>query len=371
MKSRLWWGLMLGLCMMLCAQCAQAEEVRQLVDGLDLSAWQSALNGAGISWNAGEMLRALVGGEGEEMLNALMNTAKQVMTNEAQSLTRLMWKLTAPSLLWAVARLMLGEGRTSDATGMVCYAAGACMMLGSFGEELRGAQLTTERIGQLTQQVFPVLTALMSASGRSGTAGLVGSLVSICGGTMMGLIQRVMAVLGGSAAILAAAGNLTERISLKGLFRLCCSAGNWLLSGIMALFIAMTTLGGLLGSAQDGMTIRAAKYAAGSLLPVVGGDVANTMDTMVYSAALVRQAAGITGVLVMLGVCLRPVVRLIWTMLVYRLTAALLEPVADGALRQCMEQMGQCIRLLLVASLVSAVLFISLTGICLTSLNFA
>lgn len=369
MKCRMRQWVIVIMLMLLPWQKVQAEELQQVMDGLDLSAWQSALDEAEIHWDVREMLRSLVSGDAESTLNALINAVRQMIANEVRSIHILAGKLLAPALLWAAARLILGEGRTSNAAGMVCYLMGACIMLDSFGEELKRAQAAAGCVGTLTGQVFPVLTALMSASGRVGTAGWMGTLVTFCGGTMTALVQRVMAVLGSGAAILAAAGNLSESVSFKSLFRLCCSAGNWLLSGIMALFIAMTTLGGLMGSAQDGMTIRAAKYAAGSLLPVVGGDVANTMDTMVYSAALVRQAAGITGVVVMLGVCLRPIIGLIMTLLTYRLTAALIEPVSDGALRQCMEQMAQCIRLLLVASLVSAVLFISLTGICLTTLN--
>ena len=193
--------------------------------------------------------------------------------------------------------------------------------------------------------------------------------VSLSGGVLTEFIRRIMGTLCAGAAVLAAAGNLSERMSLKGLFSLCCSAGSWLLGGVMALFAGMTALGGVLGSARDALSLRAAKYAAGSLLPIVGGDVAGTMDSMVYSAALVRQAAGVTGVLVMLGVCLRPVLRLVLTLLSCRLSAALLETVADGALRRCMEQMAQCVRLLLAASLAGAALFIMLIGVCLGSMG--
>ena len=57
------------------------------------------------------------------------------------------------------------------------------------------------------------------------------------------------------------------------------------------------------------------------------------------------------------------------TLLAYMLSAALLETIADGALRCCMEQMGQCIRLLLAAALACAVLFIMLVGVCLGSIG--
>ena len=178
---------------------AQADELQQVMDGLDLSAWQGALDEADLEWNASEILHELVSGDGQSVMDTFLNAVRQALIDEVQSMSTLMGKLIAPALLWAVARLILGEGRTSGAAGWVCYLTGACIMLGSFREELRRAQQAAGNIGALTGQVFPVLTALMSASGRAGTAGLMGTLVTFGGGTLIALVQRVMAVLVGGA----------------------------------------------------------------------------------------------------------------------------------------------------------------------------
>ena len=93
----------------------------------------------------------------------------------------------------------------------------------------------------------------------------------------------------------------------------------------------------------------AAKYAADSLLPVVGGDIADAMDGIAASASLVRSTAGVTGVIAMLAVCLRPVISMAAMMLALRLSAALTEPAADGPLKKCMDQLGQAMGLMLAA----------------------
>ncbi len=351
---------------------ARAEESLPAVNPSDLpdvSVWQTALDESDLSLNVSDILRTLIQGDPQTALQPLLTLAQRTWNEEFPRIGSLILRLTAPALLWAIARQLTAQNRLSGAAGLVCYLIGALIMLEVFYRELSFAQETISRISALTDRIFPVLTALMSASGRAQTAGLIQTLISLCGGVLTEFIHRIISVLCASAAILAAAGNLSERMPLKGLFKLCCGAGSWLLGGVMALFAGMTALGGVLGSARDGMALRTAKYAGGSLLPIVGGDVAGTMDSMVYSAALVRQAAGVTGVLVMLGICLRPVIRLTLTMLAYMLSAALLETVADGALRRCMEQLGQCIRLLLAASLACAVLFIMLIGVCLGSMG--
>ncbi len=363
--------LALALLLVLIPRARAEESVPALnpSDLPDLSSWQTALDESDIPLAPADLLHSLTQGDPQSALQPLIAFAQRVWSEEFPRIGSLILQLTAPALLWAVARQLTAQNRLSGTAGLVCYLIGAGMMLTVFTRELSSAQQTVSRISALTDRVFPVLTALMSASGRAQTAGLIQTFVSLCGGMLTEFIGRIISVLCPSAAVLAAAGNLSERMPLKGLFKLCCSAGSWLLGGVMMLFAGMTALGGVLGSARDGMALRTAKYAAGSLLPIVGGDVAGTMDSMVYSAALVRQAAGVTGVLVMLGICLRPVIRLMLTLLAYMLSAALLETIADGALRRCMEQMGQCIRLLLAAALACAVLFIMLVGVCLGSIG--
>ena len=92
------------------------------------------------------------------------------------------------------------------------------------------ARVTIGRMGRLTEEVFPVLTALMSATGRTGTAGLLRPLAALGGGMLTAVVERIAVVLCGGAAVLAVAGNLSERIRLKSLFNLCCSAGDLIYS---------------------------------------------------------------------------------------------------------------------------------------------
>ena len=68
------------------------------------------------------------------------------------------------------------------------------------------------------------------------------------------------------------------------------------------------------------------------LLPVIGKDVSDTLGTIASGTAVIRSAVGVTGTAVMLALCLEPALALICDMLVFRLAAALSEPVAAGPL---------------------------------------
>jgi len=344
-----------------------SEERERLIGSLDLSSWQAAADEAGAQLNVMETLTALARGEAGFSPEGLWQLLCEIVLGEARGMRGRLMLFMGPALLWGISRQLTGGDGPGGAAGYVCFLSGAGAMLSAFASQMELARTTIRRLGSLTEQVFPVLTALMSSTGRAGTAGLLGPLAAFGGGALTALTGRIAVSLCGGAAVLAVAGNLSGRIRLSSLFSLFCAAGKWLLGAVMTVFLAMIGLCGVIGPAQDGVTLRAARYAADSLLPVVGGDIADAMDGMAASAALVRSAAGVTGVIVMLAVCLRPVIRLTLGLLTLRLAAALTEPVADGPLISCAGQLGKATQLLLAAVSVSAALFVTLTGVCIGS----
>ncbi len=348
---------------------ARAEAVDETLKGLDFSAWQSIADEADASMDVLQLVRALASGEQTFDPEMLMELLRGLLLGETRGLFPRLMAVLGPALLWALVRRLLGDGPVREAAGCVCFLTGAGAVLSLFAGQMNLTRLTIRRLGRLTEGVFPVLMALMSATGGAASAGMLQPLATFGGGAMNALLERSAEVLCGSAAVLAVIGNLTGHMRLKSLFGLCRSVGNWLFGSIMAGFLGLMGMSGLMGSVRDGVSIRAAKYAVDNLLPVVGGDVADTMDAMVLSAVLVRNAAGVTGMLVMLAVCLRPLIGLALTMLMYRLAAALCEPVAEGPLVTCAEQMAQATQMLLVALAVSVALFITLTGVTLAAGN--
>jgi len=341
---------------------ARAESVRDAVEAIDFSSWQQTVDEAGGGLDVGSLVLSLAEGGLELSPEKIAQLLRELVSSEARSLSGQLIALCAPALLWAVNRQL---SRMGAASGLVCYLAGAGVMISVFAGQLQLMTAAAQRVGQLAGQVFPVLSSLMSATGRAGTAGLMQPLIAFAGGTMAQAAGQIGRVLGGSAAVLAVAGNLTGRISLKGLHKLCCSAGNWLLGGVMTVFLGLASLCGAMGRAQDGLSVRAAKYAVDNLLPAVGGDVADAMDAMASSALLVKNAAGVTGAAALVAVCVRPVVQLALGMLTFRLAAAVAEPVADGPLKKCMEQLAQASQLLLAALAVCMSVFLSLIGMVL------
>lgn len=348
-----------ALCLLALLLCSvgRAQTIEEVVDGLELSAWQEEADGIDVR----ELILQLCTQPEAIDWEGLLRQAAEGVRAALSFLPGALLTLTAPALLGALNRRFLSGG-LAGAAQLTCLLGEAQALLALFLQELEAARQAVERVGSLTEQVYPVLLTLLSMTGGSGAAGLMRPLYAFASGTLAGIVYRSAFVLASCAAALAVAGHLSGEVRLNRLFSLLQSASTCVTGACMTAFLAMLTAGGALGAARDGVSIRAAKYAVDSLLPVVGGEVAGAMDAVALSASLVRDAAGLTGLVLLASVCAAPIARLVGCLLVCRLAAALAEPLHAGEISACLEDFAGVLRMLLVAMCACAVLFVILVG---------
>ena len=125
-------------------------------------------------------------------------------------------------------------------------------------------------------------------------------------------------------------GWLSRISGLQWRFGLLAGAVCWLLGVSFTVFLGAMSLQGVTSASIDGVAIRAAKYAVDNFVPVVGGMFSDTMDTLVGCTLIVKNALGVAAVLVLIGALIGPMIRTLAIVFMLRLSAALLEPIADG-----------------------------------------
>ena len=96
---------------------------------------------------------------------------------------------------------------------------------------------------------------------------------------------------------------------------------------------------------------------SGGSIPVVGGLFNNVTEMVLGAALLIRNGVGTAGLLVLAILCLTPMVKLLAGGCLYRLLAAVAQPVADKRLTECVDGLGRGILLLLRIFLFTGILF--------------
>lgn len=77
---------------------------------------------------------------------------------------------------------------------------------------------------------------------------------------------------------------------------------------------------------------------------------------------ILKNAVGIVGILIIIGICLNPILKLLAFMIIYSLGSAICEPIADEKIIKLMESVGGIFKLFLaIMSSLSVMLIIGVT----------
>ena len=349
---------------------ARADALSEAVDALPLAGLEEFARESGVALDVRAFIGRLTAGSAAREAGPLLESLKALLEAAMKEILPSALTLTAPALMWALGRQLTGGGRLGAASELVCALSEASLLAAMFSMQMSAAKASLERVAALIGRFHPVMSALLSAGGAPALAGLMQPAGALAAGLITSVMVRLVLSLSAAAAVLSAADRLGQ-LKLNGLFRLCVSAANWLMGGATTLFLGLMTAGGLLEGGRDGMALKAAEYAVDSLLPVIGGDVADSLGAAASGAALLRSAVGVTGAALLVGACLGPMLRLTAAVWGCRLAAALAEPAADGPLIRCLRGFADAMQLLLLAQAACAALFLAMAGAGIAAANAA
>lgn len=272
-----------------------------------------------------------------------------------------LWRLTrlaAPALLWGLLRRLTGKG--SDAGKAVCFLLVCIVLTQDLTDHLTLCTASMEKMSRGMQGLFPLLLTLMAAVGGSAGSALMQPAIVAASGSMTAFIRHVTLPLATGAAALTMLCHLGEGVKVTRLAQLLHQAATWTLGFCFTVFIGVIMTRGVTAAAVDGVTLRTAKYALDNLIPVVGGLFADTVDTLVGSGMLVQSALGVTGLILIVSWAMAPLCQTLAAAVIYKVAAALMQPVADGELAACIHDFSKILMLLFIIQLCTAAMFLLL-----------
>lgn len=138
---------------------------------------------------------------------------------------------------------------------------------------------------------------------------------------------------------------------------------------VITVFVSILSLEGGLTSSIDGLTAKGVKAAATTFIPVVGKALGESTDMVLGSTALLKNSIGIVGMVIIIGICAMPIVKLAILTFTYRFASAVCEPLADKKIVSLLDQMGGTFKVLLGIMFFVAILLIIGLAMCLKISN--
>ena len=171
-------------------------------------------------------------------------------------------------------------------------------------------------------------------------------------------MDRIMLPIVFWISILSVVNNLSDRFNISKLIIFTKQSITWLLTGIVTFFVAIMKLTGITSAAIDGVALKSMKYAVGRFVPVVGGILTDSIDTVVTSTLVVKNVMGVLGVIVMIIICAMPIIKLGVSFIMFKIAAGVIEPIADKRIVGIVSNIASGISLLFIMVFSVTVMFI-------------
>lgn len=175
--------------------------------------------------------------------------------------------------------------------------------------------------------LYPILLTLMAGSGGVVSVGIFRPAVVFMSGGISELFSAVVFPSSIVVIVLAFVGNLSSDVRTEKLGELFKSFNKWLIGLTLGLFSIFLTVQGIAAAQYDGLSLRAAKYAISSSVPIVGGFLSGGFDLVLAGSALIKNALGSFAVFILFGTLLQPLMLFVAFQLFLRIAAAATEPV--------------------------------------------
>lgn len=163
--------------------------------------------------------------------------------------------------------------------------------------------------------------------------------------------------------VLEFANNLSEEHKITNLCSLIKQCILWFQGLIVTAFIALLTIRGITSSTMDAVTLKTAKFAVDNFIPIVGKAFSDAIASVAGYSLIIKNAVSSIGLVVVLLILLYPIVKLILMTLIYKLSAALVEPVSDSRITKSLASAGNSMVLIISCVLTVSLMFFILIAI--------
>ena len=255
----------------------------------------------------------------------------------------------------------------TEKTQAMVSVAGAVSIAGILFQNTNGmigyAAETVWEICEYAKLLCPVLTTALAAQGGiaasaalyAGTIAFITLLSTLVSKLIVPMVYFFLAFSVANCA-------LDEEI-LKKFTDAFKKALTWILKTLLIAFTTYMSVTGVVSGTTDAATLKAAKVAISTAVPVVGGILSDASESVMVSMGIVKNAVGIYGILAVLAVFAGPFVKVGVQYLLLKVSSAVCDLFAKKNIAALIEDFSTAMGLLL-AMVASSCLLVLISTVC-------
>jgi len=217
--------------------------------------------------------------------------------------------------------------------------------------------------------IFPILLTCMASVGGSVSVGIFQPIVAILANIVVNIFMFVVMPIFVFMFVLNIINNFSDSIKLNKLISFLSSSLKWVCGISFGVFLGILSLHGIAAGSFDSVSIKATKFALKSYVPILGGYLSDGFNIAMAGSVLIKNAVGVSGILLICSSVLIPVISIICLMLLLKLTAGILEPLGGSTIPNFLYQVSKTLSLLVMIVLGVLFMFVITIGLILCMAN--
>lgn len=315
-------------------------------------------------FDLGGIFRSIASGNLRADAGHILSGITRYFFHETQANTKLLGALVVLTVISALLQnLQVNFG--SEAVARLAYSACHLVLItlaiGSFNVAMRVAQQSVWSLISLMRALLPTLIMLIASSGAPVTAGLLSPLMVTTLQVVGGIVSGVVLPLFLFTAVLDIVNHVWEEFDLSGVASLLRLGANSVLGLSLAVYLGIVAVQKAAGAVSDNVALRTAKFLSNTFIPVVGKMFSDAAEMVLSSTSVLKGAVGAAGAFAVFLIVVFPIAKILSAVLVYRLAAALVQPLGSKRIVSCLNSISNSLVMMCVClGAVAMMLWVSL-----------
>lgn len=310
----------------------------------------------------------MVSGEYDFSLKNVLKTVLDIAVGQAGDVLYIMKRIIILVLLTSVLEMISGSFSSSGVSKMGQYACSAVMIITIMQSFYYASDMAVQAVNDISETsttLQPLYVLIMTAEGKAAKMTAAMPVLYSAATVLNHLVKKFVVPGIMFSALMTFINSMSERDILMEFANLISSLCKWSVKGCAGVFMFIMSIIKI-GVPSTGLMVGKSIKTAAEAVPVAGSLMSSAAET----AASITMAMGnsITAAIMMFIVFISivPIIRLGMIMLIYKVTAAAIEPVASKRIVRCISQAADYASIFTGLVFTSEVMFITVTALLLS-----
>lgn len=332
------------------------------IDTREIDKFTDALikeNDLDLNFNVKDIMGKIIKGEKAIDFESIKESLINIFLKEIKISLGLLSKIliiTIISSLLTNLQSSFENSSVSEIANIITYMMIAILVTASFNDITIMAKLSIDKMISFMQIILPLLLTLLVIGGGPNTKIIFHPMIISTVNIIGIMIKNFVFPLIYFSFVISILSNISERAQFKNLTDISRKIIIFSITGLFTIFIGLLTIYGL-STKIDGISIRTAKFAIDKVVPIVGKFLSDSVDAVIGSIGILKNGIGIMGLLVLAMIILLPMIKIGTVLLIYNLTAAVIEPIASKNIVKFFEDISKSFTLILISTMSLGIMF--------------